>query len=184
MIRFGVAATVVLLMLAGCTAAVEPDDPEIPSPFAECAEITGATPVSTEVPEVSLPCFTGGGEVRMPALRRPVVINIWASWCPPCRDELPVFQGLADRAEDRFTVIGVDSGDGRDAAASFATDRAVDFPTLFDPERRFAGALGAATLPVTVFVNPDGEMYVHRKAVDVDQLIDLMAKHTGVTVTR
>lgn len=178
------AVLAVVLALAGCTAAVEPDEPEKPSPFAGCQGLTGSAPIAISLPDVALPCFTGGGEVRVRDLRGPAVINIWASWCGPCREELPVIQGLADRAEGRFTVIGVDSGDSRSAAADFATDRAVSFPTLFDREKRFADSLGVFALPATVFIDAGGEKYVHRAAMDVDELIEQMKKHTGVTVTR
>jgi cytochrome c biogenesis protein CcmG/thiol:disulfide interchange protein DsbE len=167
-------------VLAGCTAAVE--EPEIPSPFAACDGLTGGS--MSGIPDISLPCFTGGADVRLRDLRGPTVINIWGSWCGPCREELPVVQGLADRAGGRFTVIGVDTRDDRAKAADFATDRGVTFPTLFDPEQRFIGALGVTMLPATVFINADGGMYVHRNAMDVDQLIEQVQKQFGVTVTR
>jgi cytochrome c biogenesis protein CcmG/thiol:disulfide interchange protein DsbE len=173
-----------LLALSACTATVDPVSPDTPSPFAACAGLTGSAPVAVKIPDVSLPCFTGGSEVRLRDLRGPAVINIWASWCAPCREELPVMQGLADRAGGRFAVIGVDSGDRRSAAADFAADRGVTFPTLFDEEKKFADALGVATLPATVFIDADGGMNVHRTAMDVDQLIEQMKKYTGVTVTR
>jgi cytochrome c biogenesis protein CcmG/thiol:disulfide interchange protein DsbE len=168
------------LALAGCTASVE--EPEVPSPFAACDGLTGGS--VSEIPDISLPCFTGGAEIRLRDLRGPAVINVWGSWCGPCRDELPVVQGLADRADGRFTVIGVDTRDDRSKAADFATDRSVTFPTLFDPEQRFIGALGVAMLPATVFINADGGMYVHRNAMDVDQLIEQVKKQFGVTVAR
>ncbi|MEU4618439.1 TlpA disulfide reductase family protein [Actinoplanes sp. NPDC023801] len=171
-----------VLVLSSCAAEV--DAPEVPSPFAGCDNLSGAPAAGERLPDLSLPCFTGGTEVRLRDLRGPAVINIWASWCAPCREELPVVQGLADRADGRFTVIGVDSGDRRSAAADFATDRSVTFPTLFDEEKKFADSLGVATLPATVFIDADGGMNVHRTAMDVDQLIEQMRKHTGITVTR
>ena len=184
MIRSITAFLAAVLVLSGCTAAAEPAEPDEPSPFMGCQGLTGSAPVAVSLPDVTLPCFTGGGEVRLRDLRGPAVINIWASWCGPCRDELPVIQGLADRAEGRFTVVGVDTGDSRSAAASFAADRDVSFPTLFDQKKRFADELGVTMLPATVFIDADGEKYVHRAAMDVDQLIERMRKHTGVTVTR
>nr|WP_092558105.1 TlpA disulfide reductase family protein [Actinoplanes derwentensis] len=174
------AALAVLAALAGCTAAVEP---ETPSPFAACDGLTGGT-TKSEIPDISLSCFTGGAEVRLRDLPTPAVINIWGSWCGPCREELPVFQGLADRADGRFTVIGVDTKDSRTAGAEFAADKSVSFPTLFDPEMTFANKLGATMLPATVFIDADGGMYVHRASMDVDQLIEQVRKHIGVTVTR
>jgi cytochrome c biogenesis protein CcmG/thiol:disulfide interchange protein DsbE len=171
-----------VLALSACTAEVEA--PEAPSPFAVCDSLSGSPAAGGGLPDVSLPCFTGGAEVRLRDLRGPAVINIWASFCAPCRDELPVMQGLADRADGRYTVIGVDSGDRRAAAADFATDRGVTFPTLFDEGKKFADSLGVFTLPATVFIDADGGMNVHRTAMDVDQLIEQMKKYTGVTVTR
>ncbi|MBG0560943.1 TlpA family protein disulfide reductase [Actinoplanes sp. NEAU-A11] len=178
------AAVAAVLVLSACTAAVEPDQPETPSPFAACPAPSGAPDGLTELPDLSLECFTGGQPVELRTLPRPAVINVWASWCAPCREELPVMQGLADRAAGRLSVIGLDSGDRREAAASFATDHDVSFPTLFDPDRRFAGELGQATLPITVFVDTDGKTYIHRSALTVDELIEKVREHTGVTVTR
>jgi cytochrome c biogenesis protein CcmG/thiol:disulfide interchange protein DsbE len=171
---------VAALLLSGCAAAVE--EPEIPSPFAACDGLTGGT--ASEIPDISLPCFTGGAEVRLRDLRGPAVINIWGSWCGPCREELPLLQGLADRADGRFAVIGVDARDTRNRGADFATDRSVTFPTLFDQEMRFAGELGVTMLPATVFIKADGGIYVHRNSMDVDQLIEQVRKQLGITVTR
>jgi len=172
------------LLLSACTATVDPDEPEIPSPFAACDGLTGPPAAEPEISDISLACFTGGSEIRLQELRRPAVINLWASWCGPCRDELPMMQGLADRAQGRFTVIGVNTGDSRFKAASFATDSGVTFPTLVDQEKRLLGSLGTTLLPATVFLDADGRMAVHRAPMDVDQLIEQMKKHTGVTVTR
>ncbi|GAA1597785.1 TlpA family protein disulfide reductase [Actinoplanes couchii] len=177
------AAVAVVLALAGCTATVEPGDPDIPSPFAACGNLTGSSDIS-EMPELALPCFTGGTDIRLRGLPTPAVINIWGSWCGPCREELPVFQGLADRADGRFTVIGVDSRDTRNRGAEFATDKSVSFPTLFDPEMKFAGQLGVTMLPATVFIDADGGVNVHRTAMDVDELIEQVRENLGVTVTR
>ncbi|MEV0899807.1 TlpA disulfide reductase family protein [Actinoplanes sp. NPDC049802] len=173
-----------VLALSACATAAEPDEPEIPSPFAVCDAIGSTGAGSTEIPDISLPCFTGDAPVRLRDVRGPAVINLWASWCLPCREELPVIQGLADRAQGRFTVVGVDVDGDRDAAARFAATRDVSFPTLHDPEKTLLDKLGLMTLPATVFIDADGGMYVHRAAMDVDQLIEQMKKHTGVTVTR
>lgn len=177
------AALAVILALGGCTAAVEPDEPEIPSPFAACDTLATSNEIAA-LPDISLPCFTGGAAIRLRDLPTPAVINLWGSWCGPCREELPVMQGLADRADGRFTVIGVDTNDTRTAGASFAADKSVNFPTLFDPEMKLAHQLGAPMLPTTVFIDADGGVNVHRAAMNVDQLIEQVRKHLGVTVTR
>lgn len=134
------------------------------------------------LPELSLPCFTGGQDVALGTLPGPAVINMWASWCGPCRAELPVVQRLADRAEGRLHVLGVDVGDSREAAASFGEGRGVTMPTLYDRDRRLLAALGKVNLPVTVFVDSAGSAVVHPLPVDARELSELVRTHTGVTV--
>jgi thiol-disulfide isomerase/thioredoxin len=176
-----------------CTAETTPTAPEQPSPFASCAALTSApstspdaraTPgTSADLPDLVLPCFSGGNPVRLADLRGPAVINVWASWCDPCREELPAMQRLADRTAGRLHVVGVDTGDARDAAASFGADKKVTLPTLYDRDRTLVGALGRASLPVTVFVGAGGKRYVYdRLPPDDAQLARLVRDHTGVTV--
>ena len=179
-----VAAALALLgaVAAGCAA--EAKSSETPSPFAGCSELTGRPQAGTStLPELKLPCFTGEEQVALRSLPGPAVINLWASWCDPCRRELPVIQRLADRTAGQITVIGVDTGDTRDAGASFAADKGVSFPTLFDPDKKLANAIAGTNLPITIFVDASGKSYVNRLPVDAAKLTQLVHEHTGVTVT-
>ena len=161
-----------------------------PPPVGEDAEIAPTSSASaparagsaSTLPDISLPCFTGGAPVRLAEVRGPAVLNLWASWCGPCRTELPVIQSLADRSQGRVHVIGVDTGDSREAAASFATGRDVTIPTLYDRDKQLLAALGRITLPITVFVDPAGRQYVHSTPVDARSLSELLREHTGVAV--
>jgi cytochrome c biogenesis protein CcmG, thiol:disulfide interchange protein DsbE len=179
--RLAVAA-VAVAMAAGCTAETAAPSPSPPpsSPFAGCADLASG---SSELPAVELPCFTGGAPVRLNGLRGPAVLNVWGSWCGPCRQELPMVQHLADRSAGRLTVVGVDTRDSRDAAASFGADQKITFPMLFDPDQRFLGNLGRANVPLTVFVDAAGRTYVQVQPLDPDTLTDTVRQHTGVTVT-
>lgn len=185
--RAALPALLALAVLSACTASAEPADStsETPSPFAAC-DALAASPaqISDELPDLSLPCFTGGRAISVRGLPRPAVINVWASWCAPCREELPVMQGLADRTEGKITVIGVATRDPREASASFAADKGVTMPMLYDWDQAFATGIKQAALPATVFVDADGRTYVHREALTVDELIRQVEEHTGVTVTR
>jgi cytochrome c biogenesis protein CcmG/thiol:disulfide interchange protein DsbE len=180
-----VAAVALVAALAGCAAeaTTTPGAERTPSPFQDCTALSGGG-AAADLPDLKLPCFTGGASVSLTGVRGPAVINIWATWCDPCREELPAMQRLADRAKGKLRVIGVDTGDSREAAASFGTDKQVSLPTLYDADRRLVGALGRTALPVTVFLDASGKRFVYNQLPpDEAQLAALVRAHTGVTVT-
>jgi thiol-disulfide isomerase/thioredoxin len=180
--RPGLAGSLALLTVAA-TAACTAEAKSTVSPFTDCSTIATA-PGGNDLPDLALPCFTGGKQVALADLRGPAVINLWASWCAPCRAELPVIQGLADRSQGRLTVLGVDVGDRRDAGASFAADKKVSMPTLFDEDRRLLNSLAGTALPMTVFLDAAGRKYVYLLPLDEQKLAEQVRTHTGVTVTR
>jgi peroxiredoxin len=92
-------------------------------------------------------------------------------------------QRLADRAGGRLAVVGVDTGDGREAGASFAADKGVSFPTLFDADRKLLDALGRSSLPITIFVDASGRTYVNVLPLDAAKLGEMVKAHAGVAVT-
>ena len=177
---FVVGAVALVLVVAGCTASAE--DSKTPSPFAACAALVGDAAASSTVPDVTLPCFTGGDKVALRSLRGPAVINLWASWCGPCRQELPVMQQLADKAGNKITVVGVDTGDGREAGASFAAAKGVTLPTLFDPDKKLLNAVAGVNLPITIFVDASGKSYVNILPLDAPKLTTMLREHAGVAV--
>ncbi|MGY0003543.1 TlpA family protein disulfide reductase [Micromonospora sp. I033] len=187
-----------LLAVAGCTGSTEePAGPapatraERPSPFADCAPLTaapasagpGASGTSGDpLPDLALSCFTGGAPVNVRDIRGPAVINVWASWCPPCRKELPAFQRLSERAGGRFQVIGVNSRDSRGGAQSIGEDFGVRFPMLVDQGDAFERALGRNAFPLTVLVDADGRIRHTDStgALDDARLAELVRTHLGV----
>lgn len=145
----------------------------------------GSTGSGEPLPALSLPCFTGGTQVSVGALRGPAVINLWASWCGPCRKELPAFQRLSERTGGRLRVIGVSTQTGRSAAQSIGEDFGLRFPTLYDPDNRLRLALRRAVMPITLFVDGEGRIR-HRDetgALDDAELVDLVRQHLGVAVS-
>lgn len=77
----------------------------------------------------------GGGTLSLASLRgRVVVLNVWASWCPPCRAEAPGLQAVADQTAARgVSVVGLDSRDNTVAAQAFTAAHAITYPSLVDP---------------------------------------------------
>jgi thiol-disulfide isomerase/thioredoxin len=145
---------------------------------------TGATPPVRALPALSLPCLVGDSEVQVGELRGPAVINLWASWCPPCRRELPAFQRLFARADGTVRVIGVNTRDDRAAAQSIGADLGLRFPSLFDPDQRLLRHAPRPLLPVTFFVDEQGRIRHQDQtgALDDAELARLVRQHLGVTV--
>ncbi|MHB1927880.1 MAG: TlpA family protein disulfide reductase [Acidimicrobiales bacterium] len=88
----------------------------------------------------------------------PVVVNFWASWCPPCRKEMPALAVTARRLAGKVDFVGVDTNDTRGAAISFASKTGVAYPLAFDPHGKTAGNYGVYGLPTTFFVSAQGKL--------------------------
>jgi cytochrome c biogenesis protein CcmG, thiol:disulfide interchange protein DsbE len=99
-------------------------------------------------------------EERLAALRGyPAVVNVWASWCGPCRFEFPHFQQAAARYGRRVAFLGVDSQDSDDAARTFLAEAPVPYPSYTDPDEEIADGIGASLgLPDTAFYDRRGEL--------------------------
>ena len=99
-------------------------------------------------------------EKRVAALRGfPIVVNVWASWCGPCRYEFPAFQQAAAKYGKRVAFLGVDSQDSDDAAATFLQEAPVPYPSYTDPDEEIVDSIGVTRgLPATAFYDRDGEL--------------------------
>jgi thiol-disulfide isomerase/thioredoxin len=144
--------------------------------------VTTSTAAATRLPDLTLECLAGGGRIRLSGLHRPAILNLWASWCEPCRRELPAFQAYASRVDDRVSVIGVDTGDTRTAGSALLQDLKVSYPTLFDEQRSLLTALGRSALPVTLFVDAGGGIRYLYNSVTLDEpgIAALARAHLGV----
>lgn len=136
------------------------------------------------LPDVWLPCLGDAGTVQLGQVRGPAIVNLWASWCGPCRDELPAFQRYAQQAAGRVSVLGVNIADSPAGRTSIVTDLGLTFPILVDERAVLRGALGRAALPITVFVDADGRMvHVYNDvALDDARLRRLAEQHLGVAL--
>jgi thiol-disulfide isomerase/thioredoxin len=107
-----------------------------------------------------LPGGTEAFEKRIAALRGyPVVVNVWASWCGPCRFEFPTLQKLSARYGKRVAFLGVNSEDSNDAAATFLKEAPVPYPSYTDPGQDIKDSLGASIgLPDTAFYDRGGKL--------------------------
>lgn len=89
---------------------------------------------------------------------RPVVVNFWASWCPPCRKEMPALAATARRVGAEVAFVGIDANDQRSAALAFAAKTGVKYPLAYDANGTVAGDYGVRGLPTTFFVSANGDV--------------------------
>lgn len=112
------------------------------------------------MPDFSLPLLAGDGTLgKQDLLGDPVVVNFWASWCIPCRTEMPLFEQIwQEHRDEGLQVVGVNIQDSRSEALAFLADVGVTYPTVFDADQTLAKALGVNGLPQTFFVDRDGNL--------------------------
>jgi cytochrome c biogenesis protein CcmG/thiol:disulfide interchange protein DsbE len=99
-----------------------------------------------------------GRRVRLSDCRgRPVIVNFWASWCIPCRDEFPLFvEALREHQDEGLEILGVIHDDSSEAAAAFATSMGGTWPMLQDPADVAWNAWLGTGVPATYYVDPEG----------------------------
>jgi len=136
---------------------------------------------TSRLPEAPLPCLGEGPEVSLAGLEgEPTVVNLWASWCGPCVEELPALQALHSASQVR--VLGVLTQDTVRQGLAAAGGLGVTFPSVVDDAGEVRRSLGLQVLPATVLLRPDGTV-AHRyvgPALDEPTLRSLLAEHLGV----
>ncbi len=110
----------------------------------------------------------------------PVVINFWASWCSPCKDEAPALEQTWKRWGPRGVLfVGIDMQDLRDDARRFVRDQNVTYPMVRDPDREVATDYGATGIPETYFVTGSGRVVGHVVGVVSEEQLE-----SGVAAAR
>jgi cytochrome c biogenesis protein CcmG, thiol:disulfide interchange protein DsbE len=156
-----------LLLMSGCGS--QEAGVKAPTPAQARTGLAGSPAALASLHRQAGRLLDGGFDafrIRLAELRgHPVVVNAWASWCGPCKYEMPWFGRAAVRFGRRVAFLGVNAGDlDRGDAREFLRDHYVPYPSYVDPHNQIANEIGVrAGLPTTVFYDRDGEVaYVHQ----------------------
>jgi thiol-disulfide isomerase/thioredoxin len=87
---------------------------------------------------------------------RPVVLNFWATWCLPCRAEIPHLQAASVEYNGRVVIVGVNQGEDGGTVGPYAAEMGVTYPLLLDEDGRVNQLYSVNALPTTVFISEDG----------------------------
>jgi thiol-disulfide isomerase/thioredoxin len=124
-----------------------------------------AASLSGPAPNFTLKSLGGGKNLKLSEMAGNVVlINFWASWCGPCREEMPLLNAMHNKYEPLgFTVLGINVEDQADSARGFLKDFPVDFPVLLDENNQVSKLYDVVAMPTTVVVDRDGNLrYLHK----------------------
>jgi cytochrome c biogenesis protein CcmG/thiol:disulfide interchange protein DsbE len=127
---------------------------------------------SSPADEANLPIIdTAAFQERLAASEQPLVVNVWASWCLPCRDEAPVLSAAHAEFGDRVAFIGVAFNDNQPGAREFLAEFDLPFPHYFDQHGELVAEFGGFAMPRTYFLAPGGDLVAsHSGALDAETL--------------
>jgi peroxiredoxin len=128
-------------------------------------------------PEFALPDLDGNTVRLSDFSGRPVVLNFWATWCAPCRLEMPeLARAMTDYADRDLMVLAINQDETAEQVDSFLTEVGLSLPALLDAGGEVGAAYGAFFLPTTLIVGPDGIVSaVHRGILSREDLDDYLA---------
>jgi thiol-disulfide isomerase/thioredoxin len=164
-----------LLLLTACSATTSNLKGEVVS----CDSIVQD---KTATGGVTLDCLDGKAGAQLGALRGPLIINVWGSWCRPCKEEMPILRSFYAKARGKVSLVGVDveeanAGDGQ----RFVENNGITWPNLYDSDGRSREYFGMG-VPVTWFIAADGSVAGKKIGVlkNEIELIALTKQYLGV----
>lgn len=114
-------------------------------------------PAKTPTPPLDVADLQGKVWSRADLLDKTVVLNFWATWCAPCKEELPILQTLHDLSDHRTLVLSVNVREPAPRVARYVQATGLTFPVLLDPKGELAKRWGVTVFPTTVLIGPDGQ---------------------------
>lgn len=163
-VKLGIAAVLFIVFLLGASILYK----DLSSSYTDDAqEMVSQNETSEEnttikAPDVSFYDIDGGKHTLSEMKGKPVILNFWASWCPPCKMEMPDFEKMYQSYGDKVSFIMINMTDGnretKENAISFIKEQKYTFPVYFDLDFEVAYTYGARTLPMTFFIDKEGNI--------------------------
>jgi peroxiredoxin len=130
--------------------------------LAEAAGVAEAPAVGYRAPDFTLTTLSGESYTLSEQQGRPVVLNFWATWCPPCRAEIPHFQEASIKYNGQVDIIGIDDGETVAKVAPFAQEMGITYPLPVDEKSLVSRRYRVNSLPTTYFIDAEGVIqHVH-----------------------
>ena len=166
---------ITLLLVTACS----PSSSYVKGEVVSCNSITQNSSVKNGI---YMDCLDRTDGASLGALRGPMVVNVWGSWCGPCKEEMPYLRSFYDKAKGKVALIGVDVEEATfDDGRLFVERNGIVWPNLYDPDGRSRKYFGLG-VPVTWFIAADGSVAGKKIGVlkNEMELITLTDKYLGV----
>jgi len=143
---------ILLLILVGCSS----QNQDTNSVLDSIGSLDEAVSAPIAAPDFSLDSLDGKTYSLKELRGKWVIVNFWATWCVPCRAEMPGFQSLYEDYSDEIEILAVNNNETADVVADFRDEFGLSFPLLLDPSQITLSQYKVLGLPITVLVDPDG----------------------------
>jgi len=168
------AMAVAVLLLAGCSSPSE----KIAGEVVSCESILSSTSENS----IMLDCLDGTDGASINGIKGPAIINVWGSWCGPCKEEMPILRSFYEKAQGKLALIGVDVEEASiEDGRKFVKNNGITWPNLYDADGESRAYFGMG-VPVTWFIAADGSVaYKHIGVIKSEkELISMTSKYLGV----
>jgi thiol-disulfide isomerase/thioredoxin len=169
-------AVVALLLLTACS----PSSSYVKGEVVSCSSITKERRILDG--GIELGCLDGTMGAQLNTLRGPMILNVWGSWCGPCKEEIPIFRSFYEKAKDKVSLVGIDVEESSiEDGRKYVEGNGITWPNLYDPDGRSREFFGLG-VPVTWFIAADGSVAGKKIGAvkDENELIALTNKYLGV----
>ncbi len=153
--------------------------------FVADADISPEASDGTDLSDLTFDLFDGGSSTLAGYEGTPLVVNFFASWCPPCVREMPEFQDVFERLDGQVAFLGLSQDQSPTDALALVESTGVTYDVGWDLDLEVYGATGSIAMPTTAFVSPSGELLdTFAGALDTEALAELIENTLGVEAER